>query len=390
MEKRRSNGDGGLYWDETRQRWIASVTTGYRPDGKRIVRKASGKTKTEAKDKLRAMLRDKEDGTPAESKNFTVAQAVNDWLTFGLPRRSKATIDKLTILANKHVVAALGARKLHELSADEVDRWLAEKAKTLSTRTLREIRSILLRTISRAQAREKVKRNVVLLCEIPEGRAGRPSKSLTFEQAEAVLSAAEWTPLRAYIVLSLLLGARTEELRPLRWSHVDLAGAPDADPPVPPHIMVWRSVREGGDTKTRKSRRSLALPARCVAALKAQERKQAFARALAGDKWQETGLVFASAMGTELDAANVRRGFRRVATRAGLTAKDWTPRELRHSFVSLLSDSGMAIEKISRLMGHNGTTVTELVYRHQIRPVIEDGAEAMDQIFGGPGDDRVA
>jgi hypothetical protein len=29
MTKRRSRGDGGLFWDERRQRWIASVTVGY-------------------------------------------------------------------------------------------------------------------------------------------------------------------------------------------------------------------------------------------------------------------------------------------------------------------------------------------------------------------------
>ena len=57
------------------------------------------------------------------------------------------------------------------------------------------------------------------------------------------------------------------------------------------------------------------------------------------------------------------------------------PRELRHTFVSLLSDNGMAIEEISRLMGHSSSNVTETVYRHQIRPVITDGAEAMDKIF---------
>jgi site-specific recombinase XerD len=34
--------------------------------------------------------------------------------------------------------------------------------------------------------------------------------------------------------------------------------------------------------------------------------------------------------------ANVRRDFRKVIKRAGLVDKDWTPRELRHSFVSLL------------------------------------------------------
>jgi len=76
-----------------------------------------------------------------------------------------------------------------------------------------------------------------------------------------------------------------------------------------------------------------------------------------------------------------------VVKKADLVEADWTPRELRHSFVSLLSDSGMPIEQISRLMGHNGTAVTELVYRHQLRPIVEHGAEAMDRIFSGPEDD---
>jgi hypothetical protein len=46
-----------------------------------------------------------------------------------------------------------------------------------------------------------------------------------------------------------------------------------------------------------------------------------------------------------------------------------------------MSDAGVPIEKISRLVGHNGTATTEKVHRKQIRPVVTDGAEAMDQIF---------
>lgn len=381
MTKRRSKGDGGIRWSEARQRWLAEVTTGYTPAGKRIVQTANCKTKTEAQRRLKEMLRDLDDGLPTEDRLYTVAQAVRDFLKYGLPRRSESTVEKLTILANQHVIPDLGARKVRELSADDVDKWLTNKAKILSTRTLRDLHSILRRAIARAQKRDKVKRNVVLLCEVPEGKQGRPSKSLTFEQAEAVLKAAEGTPMRAYIVVSLLTGARTEEMRALTWSHVDLVGKPDMDSPVPPHIMVWRSVREGGDTKTRKSRRSLALPQRCIDALKAHQTKRAFAQRLAANRWQQNDLVFSSAVGTELDAANVRRAFRKVVEKAGLVAKDWTPRELRHSFVSLLSDNGVPIEQISRLMGHNGTTVTELVYRHQLRPVVEHGAEAMDRIF---------
>jgi site-specific recombinase XerD len=95
-------------------------------------------------------------------------------------------------------------------------------------------------------------------------------------------------------------------------------------------------------------------------------------------------LVFVSGAGTPLDAHNVRRSFRKVVATAGLAAKEWTPREMRHSFVSLLSDDGMPIEQIARLVGHTSTAVTETVYRQQIRPVIVEGAEAMDRIFEAP------
>ena len=64
-------------------------------------------------------------------------------------------------------------------------------------------------------ARDKVKRNVVARCSVPKGQPGRPSKALTMAQAEAVLAAAEHTRMRGYIMLSLLTGARTEELRAL-------------------------------------------------------------------------------------------------------------------------------------------------------------------------------
>jgi integrase len=291
MAARRSRGDGGLSWDESRKRWIASLTVGYTPDGKRIFKRGSGRTKTEAQRKLGEIIRDYEDGQVTDGYGYTVAQAVRDWLQFGLSGRDDDIVEKCTILAHTHIIPALGARKLRDLSADDVDRWLADRAKVLSTRSLREVYSVLRRPITRAQARDKVKRNLALLCDIPQGRAGRPSKSLTMDQAGALLAAAENTPLHAYIVVSLLTGARTEELRPLTWSHVDL----DAEPPF---IMVWRSVRAGGETKTKKSRRTLALPQRCVDVLREHRQQQQLIRGQAGGKWQDNGLVFPSRAGT--------------------------------------------------------------------------------------------
>ncbi|WP_328814303.1 site-specific integrase [Nonomuraea cypriaca] len=99
-----------------------------------------------------------------------------------------------------------------------------------------------------------------------------------------------------------------------------------------------------------------------------------------------TDLVFCTKNGTPLSATNVRRDFRKVIVDAGLVGVEWTPRELRHSFVSLLSDSGVPIEDISRLVGHANTVVTETVYRFQVRPVLLQGAEAMDGIFPAAGE----
>lgn len=389
MSKRRSRGDGGLHWDENRQRWIASVTTGYTPSGKRIVRRGSGRTKTEAKNKLRDVLRDQHDGLTITPSNVTVADIVTDWLTYGLSGRSAKTIAKNTNLCRTHIIPDLGARKLRDLTAEDVDRWLATKAKTLSTSTLGNLHSALNRAVTRAMARDKVKRNVVALCSVPKGQDGRPSKSLALDQARAVLDAAEHSPLYAYVVLSLLVGARTEELRALTWDHVDLDGRPEDEPPVPPSVALWRSVRDGGDTKTRKSRRTLALPRRCVDALQQHQHQQDATRARAGASWHELGLVFTTAKGTALDAANVRRGFRQITKRAGLNPDDWAPRELRHSFVSLLSDGGVSIEDIADLCGHAGTRVTDAVYRHQLRPVLLGGAVVMDRIFPALATDRV-
>jgi integrase len=73
-------------------------------------------------------------------------------------------------------------------------------------------------------ARDKVKRTVVDLCSVPQGRQGRPSKALTLAQASTILDAVDGTPMRAYVVVSLLTGARTEELRALLWEDVDLLG----------------------------------------------------------------------------------------------------------------------------------------------------------------------
>ncbi len=144
-------------------------------------------------------------------------------------------------------------------------------------------------------------------------------------------------------------------------------------------------MRGDGDTKTRQSRRSLELPSIAVKAINTHRVMQARERLAAAELWQDNDLVFCTSNGTPLDRHNVLRDLRRTIGKAGLNENEWTARELRHTFVSLLSDHGVSIEEISLLVGHDGTDTTERVYRHQLRPVRRSAAKAMDEILHDVG-----
>ena len=376
-------------------RWCAEVTLGWTAEGKRNRRRVVGATKTAVTDKLKSLRKDLDKGiVPAPgSGSYTLQDAIDAWLAEGLVGRSPKTVTRnrsLFYLAGtddlRPEFTAIGKRKLRELTATQVRHALDAAARTRSTATVSLIHNCLTRAIRHAEAHDRVSRNVAALVDTPQGQPGRPSKSLSPEQAAAVLKAAESSELKAYITLSLTTGIRTEEARALLWTHVVTWDVDEAAwRPVTEAgwehdkfaIYVWRSVRAGGRTKTERSRRTLGLPEIAVTALREEWQHQAADRRPA---WEDHGLVFCTSVGTPLDVSNVLKRFKAVCKAAGI-GTDWTPREMRHTFVSLMSESGMPVEEIAALAGHTSSRTTETVYRHELRPVLRSGAEAMDARF---------
>jgi integrase len=352
-------------------RWYAAVSVGYGPDGKTWRRhKISGRTRAEVAAKLREFQAEQDLGAQS-APGYTVQRAVDDWLAEGLDGRSAGTV---TLNRNvlKPVTATIGDIELRKLTAHDVRRALTQLASNHSSRSVVIAHNSLTRALRHAEANRHILHNAAALVDTPKGQRGRPSKALTAEQAAALVKAAGQARLGAYVVLCLLTGIRTEEARALRWDHVDLDGGT---------VAVWRSVRHGGDTKTAKSRRTLGLPRAAGEALREHHKRQAGEKLAAGALWKDHGLVFTTRVGTQLDAGNVRRQFKATCKAAGI-GEDWAPRELRTSFVSLLSASGVPVEEIAWLAGHSSSRTTEVIYRREIRPVLVKGTEVMDQLFG--------
>jgi len=167
-----------------------------------------------------------------------VNDALDDWLAQDLDGVSARTVTLYRGTIAPMLREQLGTVRLRELTAGDVQAALTVLAARVSTRTVQISRNVLARAIRRAERDGLVARNVATLVKLPRGqRAGRPSKSLTLEQATALMEAAEGTRLEAYITLSLLAGLRTEEARALLKARYDgyladavwLAGQSPAD-----------------------------------------------------------------------------------------------------------------------------------------------------------------
>jgi integrase len=146
------------------------------------------------------------------------------------------------------------------------------------------------------------------------------------------------------------------------------------------HTEVWRSVRVDGDTMTEKSRRTIALPAFVVTVLADYRLSPIEHRKRNGHKHEGIVYVCGTRGDTVKEARNVRRYFKEIVKQAKIEGS-WVPKELRHTFVSWMSDQGASDQLIADLVGHKKTSTTRTVYRHQLRPVITTGANLLDEVF---------
>jgi integrase len=244
-------------------------------------------------------------------------------------------------------------------------------------RTVARVRSYLGLALVVAQRRNKISRNVGRIAEMPATPPPAQRRSLTTEQATALLRAAEANRLKALFVTGLMLGLRPGELTGLRWQDVDLkAGRVVVDV----SLKRERGKLRLGETKTAKSRRVLKIPSPVIDALQAHRVRQKEEQLRAGPSWMNSGLVFTTEVGTPIDPTNLRRAFHKLTDQAGLGP--WAPNELRHSAASLLSAAGVPLEEIADVLGHVGTRMLEQHYRHQTRPAVEAHVATMEGLFG--------
>ena len=384
-ERRGRRGDGTIYWDKSKKSYRGEISLGYFPNGDRNRPVVYGRTITEVKDKFK-QLRQDADANVDPSNKYTVQQAVEAFLKSleGSRDVSEEALKRLRSYAKNHVIPGLGAAKVKgpkALTADQIEDWLKGRAPVLSTRMLESCLSLLRRSLAHAKRRKKLAENVAEQdIVIPKGRKGRPRRAASFETVQRLLQASReethgvW--VRPYLVVSIAVGPRTEEVRRLEWADVFLDPVTLADGTVmPPHIRWVKSVREGDEMKTLKSYRATELAPVVVSVLRWWKGYQRESRKKSDHPYQDIKLVFGTGDDKLRSHGNVRRRVYQLCDKRKIPRM--TPAEARKTFVSIQSALGTDEETIADVVGHATTSTTRRIYRDELRPVISGGAQTM-------------
>jgi len=104
-------------------------------------------------------------------------------------------------------------------------------------------------------------------------------------------------------------------------------------------------------------------------------------RTTVGSRWQDTGHVFATTIGTPIEAARVTRSFALALERAGLPHIRF--HDLRHAAATFLLAQGFTLEDVKNLLGHSSIVLTSNTYGHVLERRQQQVARGMDAVLGG-------
>jgi integrase len=381
--KRRGHGEGSIHQRKD-GRWVAVIDLGY-VGGKRVRKTWYRKTRKEAAAKLTEELANLQRGGVVATADATVEAFLRSWLETSIKEsRAPRTVESYTQMVESHIIPEIGRIRLGKLTPKDVQGMMSrKKAAGLSARTVNYLRAILRSALTSAVKQEIVARNVASFTESSRGEKREP-KPFTVEETRKFFETIHNDRHEVGYVLAGTYGLRRGEVLGLRWSDID------EDAGV---FYIRQQVQrvDGKDQilplKTKSSRRTLPLTPSVREALERRRAHQAQDQLLAGDRWQEHGLVIASSIGTPLNPGNFYNRYRQKLIEAGFVDEEGQPvhnfHDLRHTATTLLVRQGVHPRVAMEILGHSQISVTMDVYAHVVGDSVKDAFASIEGALGG-------
>ncbi|MBI4235858.1 MAG: site-specific integrase [Chloroflexi bacterium] len=369
---KRGNSEGSIYQRKD-GRWVASVSL---PNGRRKTFYA--RTRADVARRLQEAQRALQDGLPVTQGRTPLASYLERWLEDSARQTLRPrTFTDYQRIVRLHIAPEIGRTPLARLTAPDIQGLLNRKrASGLSVSRVHAVYAVLSRSLRQAERWSLVSRNVARLVDVPKP-LGSKVEPFPPAQLRAFLDSVSGHRLAALFVLAASTGMREGEVLGLAWDAVDLGRG---------MLQVRASLQriDGRlqlvEPKTERSRRTIALPAMTMAALRAHKARQLEERLKAGPLWDDDlGLVFTTELGKPIDGGNLLRAYKRLLSKAGLPERRF--HDLRHSVATALFAQGVHLRKVADLLGHSQIAVTSEIYTHSIEAGLQEVADTMDAVL---------
>ncbi len=323
MTKRRGNGEGTIGKHPKRDLYMTRYWVDL-PDGKRKRMTVYGKTREQVAAKHADPLGDRGKGIVLDNEDATVGEFVTRWLEDSAKGDlAPRTYHNYRLQVRRHIVPSLGRMKMKNLTPVHVQALYAAKLRGgLKPASVRYIHAVLHRALEQTVRWSIIPRNPAALVDPPKVRR-EEIVPLDPSEARAFLDASRGEQFEALFVLSLTTGRRMGEALGLKWSDIDIEAATlrvnrqlqrmrrDSDNDAPGTLAFSEPKNASRRTVDLSLRACMALRTTASASWKKQLR--------VGAAWRDHGFVFATAVGTPLDAQNiVNRHFKPLLKRSEL------------------------------------------------------------------------
>jgi integrase len=350
--------------------WHGRVTIGARDDGQPDRRHIGGKTRSEVAEKVRALERERDQGTVRKvGERWTVGR----WLTYWVeniaapPHVAENTHDGYLVDVNKHLNPGLGAHRLERLTPDHVERLYAKLQRGgLAPGGVHHVHRTLRAALNEAVRRSHLPRNPVLVAKAPK-LDEEEVEPYDVSEVQRLLEAAAKRRNGARWALALALGLRQGEALGLTWDDVDLdkgtirvrrsrlrprythgcGGTCGKTPGRCPQRQATRPAT--GGVKSKAGRRSVGLPSQLVALLRTHRAEQQQERTKAHELWHDEGWVFASPTGQPINPRTDYTEWKRLLREAGL--REARLHDARHTAATVLLVLRQPTPTVMSLMG---------------------------------------
>lgn len=366
--------------------WEARVTVGRDPGtGKQLRRSFSGKTQKEVREKMQAAAVAVNDGDYFEPSKMTVGQWLDTWAAEYLNSVKPRTVESYKANIKQHIKPAIGALRLSELTAVDVQRLyngLTNKRKgtPLSAKSKKNVHGTLHKALEKAVALGYIRHNPADKPDLPKIQKAE-IKPLADNEMVSFLDAIKGSEYEAIYTVTLFTGMREGEVLGLTWDCIDFKAGT---------ITIKQQLQKvrgsGGEyvlvpTKNGKTR-IIALASYVIQVLTAQRKAQYEQRLKAALAWSNPlNLVFTNALGKNLCAQTVYLHFKKLAAAAGVPSARF--HDLRHSYAVAALRSGDDIKTVQENLGHHTAAFTLDTYAHVTEQMRRESARRMDNFIEG-------